>query len=106
MGGITLPTDEENYLVLDVDPDCWKILVQFLQTRRLAPNCPTPPVPPEKWRNMEELLDALNIKAFSKPNRINRFTRTSLEVTILFNETAVLYNSGNGLNGGAYENDT
>jgi hypothetical protein len=161
--GITLPTDEENYLVLDVDPDCWKILVQFLQTRRLAPNCPTPPIPPEKWRNMEELLDALNIKAFSKPNRINRFTRTSLKVTAdrvestydgwqvitsedpvsssktcyfevtveknqiakgglaigiidhvpiddevnsLFNENAVLYNSGNGLNGAAYENDT
>jgi len=161
--GITLQTDAENYLVLDVDPDCWKILVQFLQTRRLAPNCPTPPVPPEKWRNMEELLDALNIKAFSKPNRINRFTHTSLKVTAdriestydgwqvitsedpvsasktcyfevtveknqiakgglaigiidhvpiddevnnLFNENAVLYNSGNGLNGAAYENDT
>ena len=27
--GITLQTDAENYLVLDVDPDCWKILVQF-----------------------------------------------------------------------------
>ena len=26
---ITLETDAENYLVLDVDPDCWKILVQF-----------------------------------------------------------------------------
>ena len=28
------------------------------------------------------------------------------EVNNLFNENAVLYNSGNGLNGAAYENDT
>jgi hypothetical protein len=77
-----LPRDAQGRLVLDFDPPCFRILIEFLQSRRLEPKCPTPTIPPELWRNMEVQLDALNVKAFSRENRLSRFTHTSLKVTV------------------------
>lgn len=72
------PTDGR--FILDFNPVCFSLMVDYLWNRRLRSDAPTPIVPAEQQHNMDRLAEALYFTPFLKLNRITQFHGTSLQV--------------------------
>jgi hypothetical protein len=76
---------KDGRLYLDYNPDCFAILVEYLNVRAADPrdsklNTILDNVPPALQRHMEVLAHALNVKAFVRENALVRKHGTSLLV--------------------------
>jgi hypothetical protein len=75
----------QNRLYLDFNPDCFAIMVEYLEIRARNPRDPKlldliDGVPPDLQRHMEVLAHALNVRAFIRENSLPRKHGTSLYV--------------------------
>jgi len=81
-----IPRDSEDRYLLDFNPKCFGLVVEYLQkcidvhTRKLDPNVALPLVPVEQQANMDILAEALNLQIFLPENRIPPMHQTSLSV--------------------------
>mmetsp|Transcript_26357 Transcript_26357/g.68133 ORF Transcript_26357/g.68133 Transcript_26357/m.68133 type:complete len:375 (+) Transcript_26357:21-1145(+) len=75
-----LPKDSQGRYVLDINPMCFKIVVDHLQNLRLNPAAAVPVVPKEHRFNMDVLADALKLRMFMPENRMATTHSTSLLV--------------------------
>merc|ERR1712061_613670 len=76
-----IPRDEFGRYYFDFNPDCFSILVEYLQNRRLRVDAPLPVIPAAQQENMELLAQAWNLTPFLYENKINPVHGTSLLVT-------------------------
>mmetsp|Transcript_2413 Transcript_2413/g.4765 ORF Transcript_2413/g.4765 Transcript_2413/m.4765 type:complete len:378 (+) Transcript_2413:104-1237(+) len=75
-----IPRDAEGRFFLDFNPDCFALVVEYLQARRLRQDALPPPVPMEHQQNMDLLAEALRLKAFMPTNRFPHQHGTSLKI--------------------------
>mmetsp|Transcript_22573 Transcript_22573/g.52569 ORF Transcript_22573/g.52569 Transcript_22573/m.52569 type:complete len:367 (+) Transcript_22573:115-1215(+) len=75
-----IPRDSDGRFFLDFNGQCFAIIIEYLQNRRLKPDCPIPVVPGSQQDNMDMLAQALKLKPFLRENRINPSHATSLQV--------------------------
>merc|ERR1740139_714077 len=75
-----VPKDTEDRYYLDFNPHCFKIIVEYLQNRRLKIDAPVPIIPEDQVQNMELLAQALRLKPFLHENCISTVHGTSLAV--------------------------
>jgi len=75
-----IPKDADGNFYLDFNSTCFGVIVEYLQNRRLKPDCPVPIVPASQQQNMDMLAQALNLRPFLRENRINPYHSTSLQV--------------------------
>jgi len=75
-----LQVDAEGRFLLDFNPECFALVIDYLQNRRLKPNCPIPHIPREQQQNMEILAERLCLTPFLKKNEITPVHGTSLQV--------------------------
>merc|ERR1719356_982080 len=75
-----LPLDAEGRVLLDFNPECFALIIEYLQNRRLKPDCPTPNIPRDQQQNMEILAERLKMTPFLKPNSVADVHSTSLQV--------------------------
>lgn len=75
-----IPKDPEGRLFLDFNPQCFSIIVDYLQNRRLRPDAPVPTVPAAHQQSMDLLAEALNLKPFMADNQVAPIHSTSLNV--------------------------
>lgn len=71
----------EGYYELDFNPECFEIVVQYMQNYRLNPKSPIPIVPKEQLINMELMAEELRLEAFMSKNSIAQLHTTSLQVS-------------------------
>jgi len=77
----SLPRDPHGRFFLDFNPECFGIVVDFLQARMERADAPVPPIPPEQQQNMDLLAEALKLKPFLRENGILFNNSTSLSVS-------------------------
>lgn len=75
-----IPRDTKGFLFLDFNPICFGFVVDWLNAWRPDRSPPLPKVPPEQQMNMDVLVEALRLRPFLVPNKINPAHRTSLIV--------------------------
>jgi hypothetical protein len=75
-----LAVDAEGRILLDFNPECFSLVVEYLQNRRLKKDCPIPHIPREHVINMEVLAERLKLTPFLKLNEISPVHTTSLHV--------------------------
>lgn len=75
-----IPRDADGRYFLDFNPECFALVVQYLQARRLRQDAVPPPVPPEQQQNMDLLAETLKLKAFMPTNRFLVNHGTSMKV--------------------------
>jgi len=75
-----VPRDEMGRFFLDFNPQCFGLVIEYLQNRRLRLDAPTPVVPVAQRHNMELLAEAWKLTPFLHENRINPVHTTSLLV--------------------------
>lgn len=75
-----IPRDGAGRFILDMNPECFAIVVEYLQNRRLRKDAPTPIVPTDQQQNMDMMAEALKLTPFIKMNKISPFHGTSLTV--------------------------
>jgi len=76
-----IPRDPEGRLYIDFNPQCFSIIVDYLQNRRLRPDAPVPVVPSRLQQSMDLLAEALKLKPFLSENQVSPLHATSLYVT-------------------------
>merc|ERR1739838_1003785 len=77
-----LPQDENGRYLLDFNPHCFALVIEYLQNRRLRKDCPLPVVPQAQQKSMELLAQAWKLTPFLRQNRINPVHGTSLLVNV------------------------
>lgn len=77
-----LPKDENQRFLLDFNPICFGLVIEYLQNRRLRPDCPLPVIPQAQQKSMELLAQAWKLTPFLRQNRVNPVHGTSLLVSI------------------------
>mmetsp|Transcript_39910 Transcript_39910/g.109827 ORF Transcript_39910/g.109827 Transcript_39910/m.109827 type:complete len:375 (+) Transcript_39910:89-1213(+) len=75
-----LERDEYGRFLFDFNPECFAIVVEYLQNRRLRHDAPIPIIPKEQQQNMEFLVQRLKLWPFIQKNGINPVHSTSLQV--------------------------
>eukprot|EP00928_Gymnodinium_smaydae_P053742 TRINITY_DN37669_c0_g1_i1.p1 TRINITY_DN37669_c0_g1~~TRINITY_DN37669_c0_g1_i1.p1 ORF type:complete len:368 (-),score=96.00 TRINITY_DN37669_c0_g1_i1:72-1175(-) len=75
-----IPRDSEGRYLLDFNPECFELIVQYMQNKRLRADAPVPIVPKEQQKSMELLAEELRIPAFLTPNQMAQVHCTSLQV--------------------------
>lgn len=75
-----IPKDGEGRFLLDFNPRCFELIVEYLWNKRLDPNAPLPLVPVEQQANMDILAGALGLRKFLPENKISPIHSTSLAV--------------------------
>jgi hypothetical protein len=76
-----IPRDEAGRFYLDFNPQCFSLLVEYLQNRRLRADAPLPVIPMAQQQNMDLLAEAWQLKPFLHENRLNPLHGTSLHVS-------------------------
>jgi hypothetical protein len=76
----SLPKDTQGRYLLDYNPKCFAIIVEYLQNRRLKANAPIPPIPIDQQQNMDILAEALKLKPFLPDNKLSQIHGTSLMI--------------------------
>eukprot|EP00448_Togula_jolla_P024749 CAMPEP_0170592170 /NCGR_PEP_ID=MMETSP0224-20130122/12787_1 /TAXON_ID=285029 /ORGANISM="Togula jolla, Strain CCCM 725" /LENGTH=378 /DNA_ID=CAMNT_0010916069 /DNA_START=49 /DNA_END=1185 /DNA_ORIENTATION=- len=76
----SIPRDSEGRYFLDFNAECFALIVEFLQNRRLRPDAPIPVVPSGLRSSMDHLAEALRLTPFLRENRISAQHNTSLSV--------------------------
>jgi len=76
-----IPRDPEGRLYVDFNPQCFSIIVDYLQNRRLRPDAPLPVIPSKHQQSMDLLAEALKLKPFLSENQVCPEHGTSLYVT-------------------------
>merc|ERR1719238_2058725 len=76
-----IPKDPQGRLYIDFNPQCFTIIVDYLQNRRLRPDAPVPVVPAKHQQSMDLLAEALKLKPFLHDNKVSPVHGTSLFVT-------------------------
>lgn len=76
----TIKPDADGFYYLDINPQCFALIVEYLLNRRLRVDAPVPVVPQQQKLNMELLAEAWQLKPFLRENRINPVHKTSLHV--------------------------
>jgi len=76
-----IPKDPQGRLYVDFNPQCFSIIVEYLQNRRLRPNAPVPVIPAKHQQSMDLLAEALKLKPFLSENHVSEVHGTSLAVT-------------------------
>jgi len=77
-----LPQDENGRYLLDFNPHCFALVIEYLQNRRLRKDCPLPVVPQAQQKSMELLAQAWKLTPFLRQNRVNPVHGTSLLVNV------------------------
>eukprot|EP00929_Paragymnodinium_shiwhaense_P077279 TRINITY_DN3979_c0_g1_i4.p1 TRINITY_DN3979_c0_g1~~TRINITY_DN3979_c0_g1_i4.p1 ORF type:complete len:352 (+),score=86.69 TRINITY_DN3979_c0_g1_i4:68-1123(+) len=75
-----VPRDAEHRYLLDLNPECFAYLIEYLWNRRLRPDAPLPIVPFEQHQNMDSMAEALKLWPFLRANKISPVHSTSLVV--------------------------
>jgi len=76
-----IPRDSEGRYYLDFNPNCFGLIIEYLQNRHLRADSPIPVIPMEQKQNMDLLAEALRLKPFLLENRVSSVHGTSLQVT-------------------------
>mmetsp|Transcript_65795 Transcript_65795/g.152880 ORF Transcript_65795/g.152880 Transcript_65795/m.152880 type:complete len:298 (-) Transcript_65795:105-998(-) len=76
----SVPRDPHGRFFLDFNPECFAIIVEFLEARMVRADAPVPPIPAEQQQNMDLLAQALKLKPFLRENAILPGHTTSLVV--------------------------
>jgi len=76
-----IPKDPQGRLYIDFNPECFTIIVDYLQNRRLRPDAPVPVIPAKHQQSMDLLAEALKLKPFLSENQVSAVHATSLCVT-------------------------
>eukprot|EP00927_Polykrikos_kofoidii_P055895 TRINITY_DN50080_c0_g1_i1.p1 TRINITY_DN50080_c0_g1~~TRINITY_DN50080_c0_g1_i1.p1 ORF type:complete len:383 (+),score=65.44 TRINITY_DN50080_c0_g1_i1:76-1224(+) len=75
-----VPRDGQGRFILDMNPECFAIVVEYLQNRRFRKDAPTPIIPSDQQQNMDMMAEALKLTPFIKQNKLSPFHGTSLTV--------------------------
>lgn len=76
----SMPKDSQGRYLLDFNPTCFGLIVEWLLNKRHQPDAPTPFVPLEQQANMDMLAESLRLTAFQRKNRVSPVHTTSLLV--------------------------
>ncbi|CAD7962373.1 unnamed protein product [Amoebophrya sp. A120] len=81
----SLKKDADGRYVLDFNPECFALILDYVKNKALAPDkstvVPIPPIPAEQRTNMDLLCEALKFTYFLPPNEMVKNHGTSLIVT-------------------------
>jgi hypothetical protein len=72
--------DPQGRIVIDFNPECFTILVEYLHNRRLRPDAPVPVIPSRLKGSMDKFAERLRLKPFLTENKISPVHSTSLWV--------------------------
>jgi len=76
-----VPRDAEHRCLLDVNPECFAYLIEYLWNRRLRSDAPLPIIPFDQQANMDGMAEALKLWPFLRENKIAQVHATSLIVS-------------------------
>lgn len=72
--------DSQGRLLLDFNPECFTILIEYLHNRRLRPDAPVPVIPSRLKGSMDKFAELLRLKPFLAENKVSQVHSTSLWV--------------------------